>query len=249
MNVPEDGATAGEAEFDSFAGNYDEELQRALDLTGETKDYFAEGRVRWLKLCLDKLNTGKLESCLDFGCGTGGSAPYLTGELGVKSYLGYDPSRESVKVGESAPLQAGIEFTTELDRVRNGGFDMAFCNGVFHHIPPEQRAAAVAAIHEGLRPGGIFAFWENNPWNPIVHYLMSKVAFDRDAKMLFPHGARKMLRAAGFQVLGHTYKFIFPSSLARLRRIEGWLRCVPAGGQYQVLCRKPLPEVGRAPSS
>jgi hypothetical protein len=36
------------AEFDAFAANYDEALQRGLDLTGETRGYFAEGRVSWL---------------------------------------------------------------------------------------------------------------------------------------------------------------------------------------------------------
>jgi hypothetical protein len=27
-------------------------------------------------------------------------------------------------------------------------------------------AAAVDYVYRSLRPGGLFAFWENNPWNP-----------------------------------------------------------------------------------
>jgi SAM-dependent methyltransferase len=47
-----------------------------------------------------------------------------------------------------------------------GQADLAFCNGVFHHIPLEERAEAVAYVYRSLRPGGLFAFWENNPVEP-----------------------------------------------------------------------------------
>ena len=37
-----------DAEFDEFAGNYDEALNEGLKFTGEGRDYFAAGRVEWL---------------------------------------------------------------------------------------------------------------------------------------------------------------------------------------------------------
>lgn len=238
MNAPEPSSQPGAAEFDSFAGNYDAELQRALVLTGEDKSYYAEGRVRWLKSCLEKLGLPMPRSCVDFGCGTGGAAPFLAEVLGIEKYVGFDPSGESVKEARRIHADTGWTFTADAGSLQQESFDLAFCNGVFHHIPPADRAGAVHVVARSLKPGGIFAFWENNPWNPMVHYLMSRVSFDRDAQMLFPRTAAKLLRAAGLSVLHRSYKFIFPASLARLRGLEGSLSGVPFGGQYQLLARK-----------
>ena len=41
--------------------------------------------------------------------------------------------------------------------------DLAYCNGVFHHIPVSKRDQVVAYIARTLRPGELFALWENNP--------------------------------------------------------------------------------------
>ena len=46
METPE---TKTDAEFDEFAVDYDAELNKGLSLTGESKHYFAEGRMRWVK--------------------------------------------------------------------------------------------------------------------------------------------------------------------------------------------------------
>jgi hypothetical protein len=89
-----------------------------------------------------------------------------------------------------------------------------------------------------LRPGAIFAFWENNPWNPGTRYVMRRVPFDRDAVTLSPPEARRWLRSAGFEILRTDFLFIFPRPLRWLRRLEPILSRAPLGGQYQVLCRK-----------
>ena len=39
--------------FDEFAGNYEAALQQGLSVTGESKDYFAQGRIEYLKRHLD----------------------------------------------------------------------------------------------------------------------------------------------------------------------------------------------------
>src|SRR4029434_4043103 len=72
---------------------------------------------------------------------------------------------------------------------------LVYCNGVFHHIPPQAREAAVAYVARALRPGGLWAFWENNPWNPGTRYAMHRIPFDRDAIPLTPPEARRLLQA------------------------------------------------------
>ena len=116
--------------------------------------------------------------------------------------------------------------------------DLAYCNGVFHHIPPAQRAEALALVNRALRVGGSFSFWENSPWSLATRYVMSRCAFDRDAIMLTPPEARCLLRDGGFEILRTDFRFIFPRALRALRKIEDFVHRLPLGTQYQILCRK-----------
>jgi SAM-dependent methyltransferase len=122
-------------DFDRYAANYDATLSDALAVSGESKEYFARGRITYLKECLDRLS-------------------------------------------------------------------------------------GVAVVLRSLRPGGRFAFWENNPWNPGTRYVMARLEFDRDAITLTARQARRLL-------------------LRFLRRYEPRLSRWPLGAQYQVLCEKP----------
>jgi SAM-dependent methyltransferase len=232
--------TENEAEFDQFAADYDAELNKGLSLTGESKEYFAEGRMRWVRQRLGALGF-KVSSALDFGCGTGSSTPYFFDILGAARLTGIDPSEDSLKVARENWPDREATFLPTAGFAAPGSVDLAFCNGVFHHIPPDQREAAVGFVFEALRPGGLFAFWENNAWNPATRFVMSRVPFDRDAILLFPHQARRLLRGAGFEVLGTDYLFVFPGPLAALRPLEPGLCKLPLGGQYLVLVRKPEP--------
>ena len=84
----------------------------------------------------------------------------------------------------------------------------------------------------------MFALWENNPWNPGTRYIMSRVPFDRDAIVITPFEARRLLRDAGFEIISTDYLFVFPHLLRALRPLERLLTPFPLGGQYLVLARK-----------
>ncbi len=226
------------AEFDSFADDYDASLAGGLSVSGEDKDFFARGRIEWLTSCLRKARINPRQ-ILDFGCGTGSSFDLLLG-LGTEvELLGTDVSARSLAVARKRNPSARVRLSLAADFTERNTVDVAFCNGVFHHIPLADRAGAVASVFRALRPGGLFAFWENNPWNPGTRYVMSRIPFDRDAITLSPPEARRLLRAGGFQVLRLDFLFYFPRALAALRTMEPALRKLPFGAQYQVLCRKP----------
>jgi len=89
-----------------------------------------------------------------------------------------------------------------------------------------------------LKLGGLFAFWENNAWNPATRYVMSRCAFDEDAILISPRGARVLLMTAGFEIVRTDFRFIFPRALRGLRKLEDLVYRLPLGAQYQVLCRK-----------
>jgi SAM-dependent methyltransferase len=226
------------ADFDQFSSDYDNALAEGLSATGEDKHYFARGRLAWLARCLAKF-PARTESLIDYGCGTGTSASLFFELLGVEGVIGLDTSMSSLTVARNTYNTARMKFYHPDEYQPCGAIDLTFCNGVFHHIPPKERADAVSYIYRCLRPGGIFAVWENNPWNPGTRYVMSRVPFDRDAIMLSHLEMRRIVKDCGFEVLQTDFLFIFPRALRFLRRIEPSLSSLPMGGQYQVLCRKP----------
>lgn len=224
-------------DFARYFSSYDSCLNQALSPTGEKTEFFARGRVRWLAQCLGKLDA-KPKSVLDFGCGIGSTAPLLLAELGCLSVRGVDSSAEVVQRAREERSTPHIQFSVLSEFVPRADFDCVYCNGVFHHIPVEERPSAFDFIRAALRPGGLFAYWENNPWNPGTRYVMSRCEFDEHAITISPAGARRMLRQAGFEVLRTDFLFFVPRSLGALRPLELLLRKVPLGGQYQVLCKK-----------
>jgi SAM-dependent methyltransferase len=227
----------GEDLFDQYAAAYEQALSSALAPSGESREYFAEGRVAWLKHCLEEMNV-KANSLLDFGCGDGATTPLLLRGLGANSALGVDVSAKSLEIARKRHGNERIRYESIGEFQPSGQTDLAYCNGVFHHILPAQRAVALAMVHRALCRGGFFSFWENNPWSLATRYVMSRCAFDRDAILLSPPAAGSMLRDAGFEVLRTDFRFIFPRALRSLRKIEDFVNRAPLGAQYQVLCRK-----------
>jgi SAM-dependent methyltransferase len=149
-----------------------------------------------------------------------------------------DNSRQSIERA-NATFGHVAQFKTGLEPSDAESCDVAYCNGVFHHIPPNERPSAVRDVFTAMRPGGWFALWENNPWNPGTRIIMSRIPFDRDAVLLWPGETRRLLRNAGFTISRTTYHFCFPSLLSVLRPLERFFTRVPFGGQYCVLGRKP----------
>lgn len=231
-----DQAGKNNAEFDGYAGDYDEQLNKGLALSGEGKDYFAEGRMAWVGKRLAGLGV-RPKTALDFGCGTGSATPFFFDCLGIEFLHGVDPSTDSLTVAEQTWAEREVGFSDGKEDL-DEPVDLAFCNGVFHHILPEERWGAMDYLFRNVKDGGLFAFWENNPWNPVTRYAMSKVPFDDDAILLWPGEARRRLRSAGFEVLATDFVFYFPKSLKFMRGLEPMLCKIPFGGQYLVLCRK-----------
>jgi SAM-dependent methyltransferase len=225
------------SEFDEFADSYEADLNQALAVSGEDKDFFSRARVNFLADCLCALRQ-KPRLAMDYGCGIGGTSLLLRELLGTEVVIGLDVSDRSLERARNEFGNSELRFYTFTQYEPAADVDLAYCNGVFHHIPVEERSASVRYIYRSLRPGGLFAFWENNPWNPGTRYVMSNCVFDRTARTLSPPEARGLLRDAGFQVVRTDFLFYFPRALKLLRFLESGLRRVPLGAQYQVLCRK-----------
>lgn len=229
----------GAAFFDAYAEDYDNILNNALAASGETKEYFARGRMAWLAARLSAYGL-RAHRALDYGCGTGTSIPLMFEYLDCEAVVGLDVSENSLDCARRfcGALEAARLLRLDLHEP-SGEFDLAFSNGVFHHVAPAKRPAALRHVYDSLGGGGVFAFWENNPWNPGTRYSMRVNPFDRDAVTVSPFEARRLLAAAGFQVIETTYVFYFPRLLKGLRFLEPCLSRVPLGAQYLMLALKP----------
>ena len=223
--------------FGQYAAHYDAALAKGLSVSGEDKDYFARGRMVWLARCMRELGE-RVDTVMDFGCGTGSATSYVLDLIDPKQTLGIDVSPESVELARRDHGSERTRFALFDEYRPNAEIDLVFCNGVFHHIPLSERATALSYVYRSLRPGGLFALWENNPWNPGTRLVMSRIPFDRDAITLSAPAARRMLSSSGFSVVRTDFLFIFPRMLRGLRGLEPLMSRLPVGAQYQVLCRK-----------
>lgn len=224
-------------EFDAYAARYHAELDRGLKASGESAEYFARARVAWLASRLAELGM-RADAVLDFGCGIGQTGPLLLERLHAGRVVGVDVSEESLRLARDRRVSERISYQPIASYAPQSEMDVAYCNGVIHHIPLAERDAALAYVHRALKPGGYFGCWENNPWNPGTRYIMSRVSFDRDAILTSAFELARLLRRAGFEIVRTDFLFIFPRALAWLRWIEPWVARLPLGGQYQVLARK-----------
>jgi len=234
--MPADTSLTSQELFEQ-SGRYAEMLERGIGLSGEDQDFFIAGRLRDLRLQLPAGWTPR--RVLDFGCGIGRTTAQLARTFPDAELVGVDTSRQAVAAAQVSHGSARIRFRCDPDWSEPPSFDLCHTSGVFHHIRPADRPAALAAIHRALAPGGYFALFENNPWNPGTRLVMKRIPFDRDAEPFSAREARRLLRQAGFAAPGQArFLFYFPRSLAFLRFSEPWLVRLPLGAQYWLLAAK-----------
>lgn len=239
------------ATFDAAAVDYAQQLEQGIAVSGESVEYFVEGRVAWLERYVrhravkhETLRSGAGTSprptVLDFGCGVGNASQVLRSRLNAHQVIGLDCSAESLRVAGQRHTSPVFKWTVAGADLAPASIDIAYTSGVFHHIEPEVRQAELAKIFGWLKPGGLLALFENNPWNPGTQWVMSRIAFDRDAKCLSPVETKQRLLSAGFKCLQTRSMFYFPKPLSFLRSLETILSLAPLGAQYVVLAQRPF---------
>jgi SAM-dependent methyltransferase len=219
-----------------LSAEYEEMLNQGIRLSGEDRHFFLVGRVRYLMGILPVNFHPK--RILDFGCGIGDTTSHLASMFPQAEVTGVDEAEKVVKHAREQFGSAQVRFD-RVEDLRMDYFDLAYVNGVFHHIPPGERIGALNLICRSLSPGGRFALFENNPWNPGARMVMNRIPFDRDAIMISPREAVQLVSESGFQrplLVGSL--FYFPRFLAWLRATEVVLDHLLLGAQYCVLAQR-----------
>jgi SAM-dependent methyltransferase len=230
---------AGGAAFDSHADDYEAQLMQGVRLSGESKAFFARGRLECLARFWRDSGRPAPARIVDYGCGVGDGTALLAERFPGADVLGVDPSQRCVerclreRAGERvrfAPLR-GFEVEDA------GPVDLVHLNGVVHHVEPAQRAALAAALARLAGPRGVVAVFENNPWNPGTRLVMARIPFDREAQPISAPALRRLLGSARLDVLRTRFLFYFPHALRALRPLERRLEALPFGAQYGVFAR------------
>jgi len=228
--------------FDDFDETYEEACHQGLALAGESRDYFAAERLKYTATWLQTLQFATPERVADFGCGAGHSVPHLQRLFPGAHVLGLDVSQKAIARAREQYRGQRASFAVLSDDHLAPEQQLVYCNGVFHHIMPDERPQWTARVYKLLTAGGYLALWENNPWNPGTRMVMQRIPFDREAIPLPPSQTRRLLLRSGFEVVGTRFCFYFPRCLRWLRFIERYAVRLPLGAQYCVLARKPQSE-------
>jgi SAM-dependent methyltransferase len=222
----------------NFSHEYDGMLHQGIKLSGEEKQYFISGRLQDLRRHLPAGFVPR--RILDYGCGIGDTTKILAEMYPQAKVDGFDTDDRAITHAKKIYDLPKLTFYNTYDFLIDRKYDLCYSNGVFHHILPDQRPAVVKQIRQALIPGGFFALFENNPWNPGTRLVMARIPFDREARVVSPPQAYRLLRQGGFAIQNFCrFLFYFPRPLWFLRRFEHFLSRVPLGAQYYILALKP----------
>lgn len=218
------------SEFDEFSESYQELLDASVRITGETGEYFAAYKAKFIATKVAPKPDCKI---LDYGCGVG----LVCGQL--KQYLpharvdGYDVSPASLDRIDPA-LRARGSFACKAGDL-SGPYDVVILANVLHHIQPSARQSTIAAAAGLLGPGGKLVVFEHNPANFLTRRAVARCLFDENAILLPARESLTYVARAGLRRVGLDYIVFFPRVLRWLRPLEALLRWCPWGAQYAIV--------------
>jgi SAM-dependent methyltransferase len=96
---------------------------------------------------------------LELGSGPGRNAVFLAGRGSQVDTV--DFSAEAVGWAKERALAAGVAVNAQCGNIfdvviEDGGYDLVYDSGCFHHLAPHRRPAYLALVNGALKPGGRF---------------------------------------------------------------------------------------------
>jgi len=224
------------SEFDAFASEYRELVDRSVRLTGESSRYFAAYKAAYIAR---EVAPRPGEKILDYGCGVGLLAQELKKRLDGVSVDGFDVSAESVQKLD-ADLRGSGKFSSNLSEL-DADYDVVVVANVLHHVEPNRRAEAVREAAARLGPDGKLVVFEHNPLNPLTRRAVAQCPFDECVVLLPRKETVAHLTASNLRVVAADYIVFFPRWLAWFRPLERSLAWCALGAQYAVVGERVAP--------
>jgi SAM-dependent methyltransferase len=221
--------------FDDFADRYQDAVDRSIAFAGVEHDFFVKQKVDALLECARGVADPAVLRMLDVGCGPGMFGRYLVDE--VAELHGVDVSEPMVeRAARENPKGFYGLFDGETLPYEEGSLDLAFAVCVFHHVERASRLRLASEMARVVRPGGIVAIFEHNPWNPLTRLVVRRCEFDDGVRLMPLRETARLLRDARLATPASRYLIFLPRPTPTLDRL---LARVPVGAQYVVHARKP----------
>lgn len=230
--------TDTQVSFDNYVESYKNEVDDSIGFIGQDVDFFIEIKAELL-LKLARKNFGSLDKIkvLDIGSGVGLVDRFLKSE--IKHLYGVDV--EEGVIGKAKVNNPEVNYQlydgSKLPFEANT-FDLCFAINVMHHVPPGMWDNFSQEMYRVLKPGGIAAVFEHNPWNPLTRLAVARCEFDRDAVLLNHPKIKSLFKGAGLKVFDDSFIVFFPLKAKLFRSIETALGWLPIGAQHYVTGRK-----------
>jgi SAM-dependent methyltransferase len=222
-------AAGGVSEFDQFSATYAQLLDASVAITGETSEYFACYKARFIA---ERVASRPECKILDYGCGVGLVCGQLKKHLPAARIDGYDVSEASLERVDPSLRAQGV-FASRISAF-SGNYDVVLFANVLHHIDPKGRHHAVSEAADLLGRGGKLVIFEHNPRNPLTRRAVERCPFDEKAILLPSRETSTYLERSGLREVRLDYIVFFPHGLRWFRSFEKFLGWCPLGAQYAV---------------
>jgi len=193
---------------------------------------YAQYKAQRIKNLIPEFNRSGI-NILDFGCGDGLMTNYLQEVFFEANVIGVDQSEE--KVMRARKNYPGISFQHIAQKrlpFADNTFDALVAADVLHHISRSEHQRWLKELMRVLKPGGYFILLELNPWNIFTRREFKRNQLEKNAHMLSPHYAKKLLNNFG-QSKSHYYYF-FPKWFI----FEPIIKKLPLSSLYSVSLQK-----------
>lgn len=223
--------------FDEYASSYEEAMEHAIGFAGVEHDLFLAAKARVLLKFAAELGDVSRLSLLDVGAGNGKLDLHMQPHVG--ELHGVDVSEQMVVEAQGVnPAGRYAVFDGARLPYDEDAFDMAFAVCVFHHVEVEARPRLASEMARVVRPGGIVAIAEHNPFNPLTRLAVLRCEFDRDVQLLRSAESRRLLKTAGLVNNRSRYLLFAPTLASWWLAIERRLGGLPLGAQYIAAANK-----------
>lgn len=220
--------------FDNLRDNYEDEICRAMRGFPGEHVFFIRAKANKVEALAARFRDDfSRVRLLDIGCGTGLVEKFL--RIPNADITGLDVSEQLLeKARANIP---GCRFTCfdgqRIDADDNS-YHLVFAINVFHHVAKQDRRQLLTEMYRVLRPDGLIALFEHNPWHPITRLVVSRCSFDSDAVLIDRSNACSLLHTVGLHSIDSSYMIFLPWSIRVNRVLERALGWLPLGAQYYV---------------
>ncbi len=224
--------------FDDRSANYTADVDSSVAFSGLKADFFTRSKAEYFRDYLTETlgPTNELD-VLDLGCGIGIFEGLFENDFG--SIVGIDVSEMSIEAArKNHPDVEYVLYEGQTLPFPDEQFDVVFTVCVMHHVDPDEWQRFIDQAKRVLKPGGIFAVFEHNPYNPLTLKVVNDCILDEHAVLLKPKELERMVSSS----FGRTPRIEFILAIPPINKIlkvaDRLLKRVPLGAQYAVYVEK-----------